>query len=118
LDGKRIVAIPDVPEKDVSQPQSHLYRVLQSQGANYYTFSLQKTIPIVPKEFPAYRDTLHARLFPSIADRITSEVFYYASLYDVQLVVTESLETANIFNKFRKTEEIKVVDLFDLALSS
>lgn len=116
LKGKKAIVIPDMPENDVRKPRSAFCQLLLSAGVRHYAIELPETIPITPKEFPPYRDVFHARLFTDVARQIVAETFSYALLYDAEMVITESLETAWVLREFRDVKkELKVVDLMTLA---
>jgi len=116
LSGRKAVLIPDIPEGNVRKPKGTFYQLLLATGVRHYAMELPETIPICPKEFPPYRDIFHAQLFSDLASRIVAEILRFSLLYEVDLLITESEETAWVINKFQDAgSKVEVTTLLALA---
>jgi len=115
IEDKVFCVLNDVPDGDPRCPQTPLYEIGSSSGGKYWVYTLHENIPIVPKEFPAYRDTLHAALFPDIASGIVKDILKYVHVYDIEVFLTETPETAEVLTRFgRSIDGVKFFDLISL----
>ena len=81
-------------------------------------FSIRRhlNIPILPKEFPAYRDTFHASVFPEIAKAISNDIMRYARIYSIDVLLAETPETTEFLKHWNDNdqEKIEFTDLITL----